>query len=138
MTVSRSSDNLITILTADATITSLVGSRVNVGHAPQAFTLPFIVITLTDTDEIQVLDGTTGSRILEYDIDCVAQRSVTAEGIAGAVRNALTNYTGTVNGDTIHSVSVLAESCAYESPQSGDQVGTYTATTEVVIQYEPS
>lgn len=137
MTDARSSDNLITILKADSEIITLVGNRVYIGHAPQSAVLPFIVATLTGSDELQVLNGTTGSRILEYDIDCAAARSVTAENISGAVRAALTNYTGTVNGDTVHAVTVNAETCDYEAPQSGDEIGTHTATIDVAIHYAP-
>lgn len=138
MSDARSSDNLITILSDDSNLTALVGSRISVGSAPQSATMPFVVVTLMATDELQVLNGTIGTRILNYDIDVVSQRSVVAENVSSAVRAALENYTGTVNGDTIHMVNVFSESCKYDSPQSGEDIGTYTATVEVAIQYAPA
>ena len=131
----RSSDNLVTLLTSDTSVTALVGSRVYVGHAPQSAVTPYVVVTLMNSDELQILSGTTGARIISYDIDCIASRSTTAEETISVIRDAIADYTGTINGDEIHSVIVESESCEYNAPQSGDGLGTHTSTLDVSVQY---
>tara|TARA_Y100000593_G_scaffold46010_1_gene87472 strand:+ start:223 stop:603 length:381 start_codon:yes stop_codon:yes gene_type:complete len=126
------------VLNAASDVTALVSSRVYVGHAPQAASLPYIVTTLMSSNELPVLNGSTGSRVLSYDIDCVATRSVTAEAVGGAVRSSLAGYSGTVNDDTIHTITIESESSDYDPPKSGDDVGIHTATIAVVVQYKPN
>lgn len=129
---------LITILTGDTTVAGLVGSRVYVGHAPQSAALPYLVLTVMSSEEFQLISGTTGSRQVEFDIDCKALRSVTAESVGNAVRSALTNYSGTVGSDTVHAIIVQGESGDYEPPNDASDTGIHTVTIEVACQYSPA
>jgi len=126
---------LITILTSDTDVADLVGSRVYVGYAPQHAAMPHLVLTLMDSEEFQLISGTTGSRQVDFDIDCRAKRSVTAESVGDAVRDALTNYSGTVGSDTVHAIMVQSESNDYEPPADASQTGIHTVTIDVTCQY---
>ncbi len=133
---SGTSDALISILNAETTITDLLGSRIYVGHAPQKVATPYCVVTVMGSDELQILHNTIGSRIVRFDIDIYAQRSVTAEAVSRAIRNHLGTYSGDVNGDTVHAIYVTDETAQFIPPHDGG-IGTHIATTEIAIHYAP-
>ena len=77
---------LVALLTGESTINSIVGSRVYVNSVLQPATLPYILITQTGSEENQTIDGTSGLRFVDFDIDCKADRSVESADLGKAVR----------------------------------------------------
>lgn len=129
----------MSLLTGEATISSLVGSRVYVGKAPQGATLPHIVITQMASDENTTLDGDSGSlRFVDFDIDCKADRSIEADALGKAVRVFLDDYKGTAGSQTIAAVLFNDESMDYEAPTDASDRGIHVTLLDVTIQYHPS
>ena len=127
---------LVSLLTGEATISALVGSRVFIGKAPEKATLPHIVITQMGSEENTSIDGLSGQlRTLTFDIDCRAKRSVEVESLATAVRTFIDDYSGTAGSYTIGAVFVNDEQDDYEPPADGSDVGVHVVTLDVDIQY---
>jgi hypothetical protein len=127
---------LVSLLSSEATITTICGTRVYVQRAPQTAVFPHIIITQMGSEENGTLDGGSGQlRFLDFDIDCKAKSSVTAESLANAVRTYIDDYSGTAGSFTIGAVLMNDESDDYEPPQDGSDVGVFVVTLDVTIQF---
>lgn len=130
---------LVSLLTGESTISTLIGSRCYVGKAPQKATLPFLLITQMAAEQNTTMDGASNElRFIDYDIDCKADRSVEAANLADAVRVFLDDYSGTAGSETIGAVLLNDESDDYEPPSDGSDVGIHVVTLDVTIQYNPA
>ena len=127
---------LVSLLSSEATITAISGTRVYEQRAPQNAAFPHIIITQMSSDENGTLDGGSGQlRFLDFDIDCKAKSSVTAESLGNAVRAYIDDYSGTAGSSTIGAVIMNDESDDYEPPQDGSDVGVFVVTLDVTIHY---
>ena len=127
---------LVSLLSAESTITSICSTRVYIGKAPQTAAFPHIIITQMGSEENVSLDGASGAlRFLTFDIDCKAKTSVQAESLGNAVRAYLDDFSGTAGSYTIGAVIMNDESDDYEPPQDGSDVGVHVVTLDVDIQY---
>ena len=128
---------LVSLLAGEATISTLVGSRVYITKAPQTAVLPHIIITQMGTDEYKALDATPGMRSVDFDIDCKADRSIEAAALGDAVRVFIDDYTGTAGSQTISAVLVNDEGTDYEPPADASDTGVHVTLLDVTIQYSP-
>ena len=127
---------LVSLLTGEATVSAICGSRVYVNRAPQNAIFPHVIITQMSSEENGTLDGGSGQlRFLDFDIDCKAKSSVQAESLCNAVRVFIDDYSGTAGSSTIKAVSLNDESDDYEPPQDGSDVGVFVVTLDVTIQF---
>jgi hypothetical protein len=127
---------LVSLLTSEATITAICGTRVYVTRAPQNAAFPHVIITQMSSDENPTLDGGSGQlRFVDYDIDCKAKSSVTAESLGNAVRTFLDDYSGTAGSSTIGAVIMNDESDDYEPPSDGSDVGVFIVTLDLTIHF---
>lgn len=127
---------LVSLLTGEATVSAICGSRVYVNRAPQNATFPHVIITQMSSEENGTLDGGSGQlRFLDFDIDCKAKSSVQAESLCNAVRTFIDDYSGTAGSYTIGAVLINDESDDYEPPQDGSDVGVFVVTLDVTIQF---
>ena len=127
---------LVSLLSSEATITAISGTRVYIQRAPQNAIFPHVIITQMSSEENGTLDGGSGQlRFLDFDIDCKAKSSVTAESLGNAVRTYIDDYSGTAGSSTIGAVIMNDESDDYEPPQDGSDVGVFVVTLDVTIHY---
>lgn len=127
---------LVSLLTAESSITTICGSRVYVNRAPQKATFPHVIITQMSSDENPTLDGSSGRlRFLDFDIDSKAKSSIEAESLGNAIRAYIDDYSGAAGSFTIGAVIVNDESDDYEPPQDGSDVGVFVVTLDLTIQY---
>jgi hypothetical protein len=127
---------LVSLLSSEATITAISGTRVYVQRAPQNAAFPHIIITQMSSEENTTLDGGSGQlRFVDFDIDCKAKSSVTAESLGNAVRTYIDDYSGTAGSYTIGAVLINDESDDYEPPQDGSDVGVFVVTLDLTIHY---
>jgi len=127
---------LVSLLSSEATITAISGTRVYVQRAPQNAAFPHIIITQMSSEENTTLDGGSGQlRFLDFDIDCKAKSSVTAESLGNAVRTYIDDYSGMAGSYTIGAVLINDESDDYEPPQDGSDVGVFVVTLDLTIHY---
>lgn len=117
---------LRTILLADSTVSGLVGTRVYPHWLPQNPTYPAITLFRTDVDRSirSFCSGAvqTNAKVQSsFSVDCwdhSATGSPTESGpkrvaaLATAVRDALKDYQGTVNGIRIDDIAIVSESDA--------------------------
>ena len=127
---------LVSLLSAEATITTICSTRIYVNRAPQNATFPHVIITQMSSEENTTLDGASGQlRFLDFDIDCKAKSSVTAESLANAVRTYIDDYSGTAGSYTIGAVVLNDESDDYEPPQDGSDLGVFVVTLDLTVQF---
>lgn len=127
---------LVSLLSAEATVTAICATRIYVNRAPQNAVFPHLVITQMGSEENGTLDGGSGQlRFLDFDIDCKAKSSVSAEALANAVRVYLDDYSGTAGSFTIGAVLMNDESDDYEPPQDGSDVGVFVVTLDLTVQF---
>lgn len=128
---------LVALFTAESTISSLVGSRVYVGTAPQSAVLPHILITQMTSNEFNSFDATGDLRAVTFDIDCKADRAIEASNLADAVRDFIKDYSGTAGSETIRAVILNDESDGVESPSDNSDISTYVVTLDIDVHYNP-
>lgn len=127
---------LVSLLSSEATITAISGTRVYIQRAPQNAAFPHIIITQMSSDENGTLDGGSGQlRFLDFDIDCKAKSSVAAESLGNAIRTYIDDYSGAAGSFTIGAVIMNDESDDYEPPQDGSDVGVFVVTLDLTIHY---
>jgi hypothetical protein len=119
-------------------VSTIVGSRIYSTKAPQGASLPHIVITQMDSDEMGALDDTPGLRSVDFDIDCKADRAVTSYTLGNAVRVFVDDASGTAGDQTIGAVYVNSETTDYEPPSDGSDKGIHNTLIDVTIQYTPA
>ena len=132
---------LATLLAAESTISDFVGSRVYVSSVPQGVTSSHIVISKSSQEGFECLDGSTGEIVYSmFDVDCVAQRSVTCESMSAAVREYLddmSNQATGVSGEVIATVNYLGEDEDLRPPTDGSQISLYSITLSFGIFWRP-
>lgn len=127
---------LVSLLSAESTITSICSTRIYVNRAPQKAAFPHVILTQMGSEENTALDGGSGQlRFLEFDIDCKAKSSVAAESLANAVRTFIDDYSGTAGSYTIGAVILNDEADDYEPPDDGSDVGVFVVTLDLTIQF---
>lgn len=105
---------LRTLLLAQAAITALVPDQ-SVGgrtydaifneYPDQGIQPPFIVISQTDFDPLECLDGTTGMEVSVFEIDCYASNEPDCIALGKAVSDFLKDYSGAAGAsDVINAV----------------------------------
>ena len=127
---------LVSLLTGEATVSAICSSRVYVNRAPQNAIFPHVIITQMSSEENGTIDGGSGQlRFLDFDIDCKAKSSVTAESLGNAIRTYIDDYSGAAGSFTIGAVIMNDESDDYEPPQDGSDVGVFVVTLDLTIHY---
>lgn len=127
---------LVALLSTEATITAVCGTRVYVSKAPEKALLPYVIITQMSSEENASLDGASGKlRFITFDIDCKSKTSVQAELLGNAVRTFIQDYSGAAGNYTIGAVIMNDESDSYEPPQDGSDVGVHVVTLDLDVQF---
>jgi hypothetical protein len=72
-------------LMGDATVSSLVGTRVDWGLRPQAKSLPAIRLTVVPTPRDYTMGGAQNTQFYRVQVDCFADRPKTADDLRQAV-----------------------------------------------------
>lgn len=127
---------LVALLSTEATITAICGTRVYVSKAPEKALLPYVIITQMSSEENASLDGASGElRFITFDIDCKSKTSVQAELLGNAVRTFIQDYAGAAGNYTIGAVIMNDESDSYEPPQDGSDVGVHVVTLDLDVQF---
>lgn len=94
-------DGIISLLSANAGVSALVGTRIYKSVLPRGYTLPAIAVhRYGGTQEYQA-DGPVGLREDQVQLDCYAEDAETAQQVIEAVRAVLAPYTGTLPDGTV-------------------------------------
>ena len=128
------------LLSRNATIAALVGTRVYYGEAQQGAALPYVTIEQLSADHMLALDGTSGRGDLtakDFDITCYAKTPIDAKRVAKTVKYFLSDYSGTAHIDDIEAVHLNDEQDGYSAPTDGSSIGRYWTNLEFKIQHTP-
>lgn len=126
---------IYTLLTQDAGVSALIGTKVYPLRAPQVQTAPYItwhvINTLTyGTKANPDNNGESPVDRLTVQINCVAGNYTTASDIAAAVRTAIDRYPDTqIFGIDINGIDFNDESDTYD-----DEVNLYMTIVEYFIR----
>lgn len=92
---------IYSLLSGDATLTGLVGSKIYPVKAPQKVNVPFVVFRENTTLPVNAKDGVASKELKQLQVDTYATSYLTAHEIATAIRSILDNWSGTIGGVTI-------------------------------------
>jgi hypothetical protein len=105
---------IVELLVADATIASLVSTRVYYAHAPQNVALPFVVLSRISGIRDHVLGGTVSLVEARVQIDTFATSVLAARAIANAIREEINGFRGTQSGVDVQAIQLIDEADGLE------------------------
>ena len=126
--------DLYTYINDQATITSLVGTRIYPDTAPQKCDYPFMVYSKIDTTREMHLRGATGVCVARFQIDIYAPSRMICESIIEQVRLRFNGFQGNWDTTFIHQVRLESESNGWDI-ESGKDTGIHTASVDLVIVF---
>jgi len=121
------------LLTSDATVSSLVSTRVYPEIAPTSSSFPRITYTKISNEHERHLTGESGVAHPTIQIDCWARTALEAETLGEAVRKCLTRYSGTTSEVNIRDIFLEAERDDFEQPDDNSQIGVYRVSFDFVV-----
>ena len=95
---------IYTILTENAGVSAVVGSRVYPQVAAQGAAFPFVVYVLQDNTHSDTKSGVSTLDEIRYDIVAAAETYSELSSLTERIRLALDRYTGTVSGIVVDSI----------------------------------
>ncbi len=95
---------IYTILTEDAGVSAVVGTRVYPQVAAQGAAFPFVVYVLQDNTPSDTKSGVSTLDEIRYDIVAAAETYSALSSLTERIRLALDRYSGTVSGIVVDSI----------------------------------
>jgi hypothetical protein len=95
---------IYTILTEDAGVSAIVGTRVYPQVAAQGAAFPFVVYVLQDNTPSDTKSGVSTLDEIRYDIVAAAETYSALSSLTERIRLALDRYSGTVSGIVVDSI----------------------------------
>lgn len=97
---------LVALLSADATVSSVIGSRIAPVVLRQEVGLPCLIYRRMESDPSYVLSGRAGWRLVSNEISCWSTTYAQARSLAEAVRKRLDAYSELSSVGSIRFISV--------------------------------
>lgn len=126
-------EDLIAFLTADATITNLVGQRVHANHVPEKSTYPLVWLARSGKEKDTDLDGQGGLTRHLYDIEAIGPDLGEAEDVAQAVDDRLAGHRGTFGARTVQGVFLQDQDDEYVPRGTAGDDGLMTVAQQITI-----
>lgn len=95
---------IYTILTENAGVSAVVGTRVYPQVAAQGAAFPFVVYVLQDNTPSDTKSGVSTLDEIRYDIVAAAETYTALSSLTERIRLALDRYSGTVSGIVVDSI----------------------------------
>lgn len=105
---------LLALLTANAGVAALAGTRIYAVQLPQQPTLPAVTYELVSDRRQGTFTGPAGLPGSLFRVHSWAAGYAAAKALANAVRAALDGYQGTVGGETIQAAILEGQTDIYE------------------------
>lgn len=123
------SEDLRTFTIADAAVAALIADRMHELHVPQSELKPHVYYARVSTEDERAMDSAVGEEPFRnlFAIDCWARTPEDADTLAGAIRDRLNNYRGTMGSRTVQGVFVSSQSDDYMPKSEGSDKGLYLA-----------
>lgn len=126
---------IYSILHGDTTIVSLVSTRITPLLVAQEMAMPAITYQKVSDERLQTLSGDIGEGRPDYQINCLASSYLGALTLEAAVKSALVNYSGTVDGIVIKQL-VYSGSRDMATDATDTKVQIFGRSIDVEFWYE--
>lgn len=113
-------------LTSQASVSSLIGSRVFPLIAPTGTPLPLVVYQRTAVNRPQSLAGNVGNPVVTLQLTTYGTSYTSVKSIARAVRLAVDGWTGTTAGVTIQRTTLQTEADGVDMPADDQMLPYYS------------
>jgi hypothetical protein len=129
-------EGLRTLLSAQSSVTDVVGTRIFVTAARQGESLPYIVIDRVSDEKYKGLSGFLSAKHCEVDIECWGKTQTSAAALAKVVSDYLDDFSGATGGaETILAVHQVDEDDTFDPPDSGGQIQEFVTIVTFEIDY---
>lgn len=105
---------LYTLLSEDAAVSALAGNRIYPLRAPDRVALPYLTYQRISGARWRSIDGPSGMAQPRIQVDVWADRYDVSKSVAGAVRNALDGWRGTVAGVRVGGIALEGDQDLFE------------------------
>ena len=129
---------LVAILEGDATVNSLVGTKIFPNKVPQGTAMPAITYQQISGPRDHVMAGPTGLVDARYQFNCWSDKYAQAKEVFEAVRIILDGYSGTVNSRQIDGIRLENEGDVPQVAPGKDQLMRYGKRFDAVVPYQES
>lgn len=125
------------VLINNAPVAALVSARVYPQRRPQGTILPVIVYQTVFQEINQALEAQAGILRSRMSVDVMDSTYGDNKILRNAVQTALINYTGTVEGEIIHSTRLESTVDIDEVNNPGSEFGTFRTIMDFIIWHTP-
>ena len=113
------------LLTANASVSAIVGTKVFPGLAPMGTALPIVIYQRTSTDRVHSITGPVGVPVVTIQVTSWGTSYENGKELSRAIRLALDGYSGTSGGVTVQRVTLTSDSDVFQMPQDEQMVPYY-------------
>jgi hypothetical protein len=124
-------EDIRTVLLANAPVFALVGEKIYPHHAGQSKTQPYAVIRIPSDEFVRSVDSSSALSKALVEIECVSDDYLGAWNLAEAVRQALSGKQAPIGSITHGAIQHIATLENYYQPNEGGWVGTYSVTVNL-------
>lgn len=125
-------------LVGNASVSTLLGSRIYPVVAPASAALPYIVWRRSAVRRSHSLGGPVGNPVVAMDLEIYAATYEGARDLADKCRQVLDGYGGTVDNVEVSNVSLDNEYDGFAVLQGGDLPIEYTVTQSYSVLWQES
>jgi len=124
------------VLVNDATVSGIVSARVYPQRRPMSTSVPALVYQNVHGETNQALATQGGMQRTRLSIECIDSTYGGTKTLRNAVEGALINYSGTLEGETIHSLRLESAVDIDETNEPGGEFGYFRTILDFVIWHE--
>lgn len=129
---------IVALLTADVTLSALVGTRVYPLMAPGDADLPLLVYAEASEVPVWSLARRLSLTAWRVRFDAYAESYASAKAVKDALLDVLDGYAATTGGVTIRGVFRDDSNDAHDPPAHADERGYFSAGIDLAVWYERS
>jgi len=128
---------LYAYLTAQSSITNLIGSRIYPDVAPQGASIPLVVYSKQSTDRQVTLKRSVGICTARIQLDVFGSSRTVCETIVEAIRLAVDGFHGNWGTTFIHLCRLDSEQVGWDL-ETAKETGIHRATVDLVVSFTES
>ncbi len=129
---------LVALVTADAPMLALIGTRIYPTQPEAKATFPYVIYEQADAKTTMTYGGPKRLNSWTMDLECWALTKASAKAVSKALRNLLLGHRGDSGGLFIQGIFDQTESDDSASPQHGDERGLFAVSMTLELWYRAS
>lgn len=132
---------LFTYLAGKAGVTAIVGTspvRIYPVVRPQGGDMPALTYARMSGGHDHNLQGSSGTAIPTFELDCFGDTYAQADALAEAIRQVMQGFSGTMGSVAVKSVILDDESDGYDPPEDDSDRGAFYISLKYRIRYTES